>query len=274
MNCHRDLHMHTVYSDGGMTPAELANLAHAAELKVVSLTDHDCVDGIREMNEACEKLGIINIHGAEMSAHYGDEEVHILAYNPLLNSPEFARVLEANQAERKRRVISMIEKFKKVGYGISLEEVDSYKKGSYSSSFVVRAVCKKYGIKDVGGAIRHFFHELRFYEPTKAFDAFEMIELIHKFGATAVLAHPMRLGLPRGEKHTFIRKLAAHGLDGIEAFYKNNDAVTTKEYVDIARELNLKATCGGDVHFSNMPFFLKSLPELADYTVDLKSIEI
>lgn len=265
--------MHTVYSDGGMTPTELAGAAHAAGLSVVALTDHDNTDGIAEMDEACKSFGITNVHGAEMSSYYGDEEVHILAYNPNLNSEGFKRVLKSNQEERERRAVSMIEKFAANGYDVSFEEVESYRKGSFSSSFVVRAVCAKYGIKDVGWAIRHFFHEMKFHEPTKSFSAFEMVEAIHEAGATAVLAHPVRLRMSVSERADFIRKLAACGLDGIEAFYKKGGKEKAKEFVDLARELGLKCTCGGDVHFKGMPFFAESLPELSDFTVDLTKVD-
>lgn len=265
--------MHTVYSDGGMTPAELASAAHAAGLSVVALTDHDNIDGIAEMDEACKSFGIVNVHGAEMSSYYGDEEVHILAYNPNLNSEGFKRVIKTNQEERKRRAVSMIEKFETIGYDVSFEEVEKYRTGSFSSSFVVRAVCAKYGIKDVGWAIRHFFHELKFHEPTKSFSAFEMVEAIHDAGATAVLAHPVRLKMSAAERAVFIRRLAACGLDGVEAFYKGGGKEKAKEFVYLARELGLKCTCGGDVHFEGMPFFAESLPALNDHTVDLTKVE-
>lgn len=53
-----DLHVHTTYSDGAATPAEVVARAVALGLSVVAITDHDCIDGaeaaVRLAGERCE----------------------------------------------------------------------------------------------------------------------------------------------------------------------------------------------------------------------------
>lgn len=43
-----DMHMHTVYSDGLLRPAELARRAKAAGVELISFTDHDTLSGGEE----------------------------------------------------------------------------------------------------------------------------------------------------------------------------------------------------------------------------------
>lgn len=265
--------MHSVYSDGGMKPAEVARKAADDGLKVVALTDHDTVMGVPEMNAECEKLGIVNVCGCELSACYEGAEIHILAYRPDLDSSDFKYIISENQKERERRQYRLTERFKREGYKISQEDVDKEVVDSRSSSHVIRAVCKRNGM-DVDKAFYYFFHEKDYYEPTIRFNAFELLEGIHASKALAFLAHPMRIKLDDAEKFRFIKALAKTGLDGIEAFYKNTPDDVTKEYVALAKELDLKASCGGDVHFESASFYKNALPCLPDYFVDLDKISI
>ena len=46
-----DLHLHTTYSDGVLSPKDLVNLCYKNGLKYISITDHDCTDGIQESIE-------------------------------------------------------------------------------------------------------------------------------------------------------------------------------------------------------------------------------
>ena len=46
-----DLHMHTTASDGGSTPALLAEEVIAAGLRTIALTDHDTIEGIEPLHQ-------------------------------------------------------------------------------------------------------------------------------------------------------------------------------------------------------------------------------
>ena len=78
-----DLHMHTTYSDGRLTPEELVAAAKDAGLRYMAITDHDTVGGIGHLYETgmypCKSIRIIP--GIEFSAHHPLREIHILGYN-------------------------------------------------------------------------------------------------------------------------------------------------------------------------------------------------
>ncbi|MDD6221941.1 MAG: PHP domain-containing protein, partial [Lachnospiraceae bacterium] len=43
-----DLHVHSTFSDGTATPREIVQMAAAAGLSAMALTDHDTAAGVRE----------------------------------------------------------------------------------------------------------------------------------------------------------------------------------------------------------------------------------
>ena len=74
-----DLHTHSIYSDGSMTPAELVRHAKAEGLCAVALSDHDSLSGVAEAMAEGERIGIEVIPAIELSAE-SDTETHILGY--------------------------------------------------------------------------------------------------------------------------------------------------------------------------------------------------
>ena len=46
-----DLHVHTSFSDGKLTPEEIVAAAKAAGLTYLAITDHDTVDGVGHLYE-------------------------------------------------------------------------------------------------------------------------------------------------------------------------------------------------------------------------------
>lgn len=72
-----DLHMHTTFSDGWPTPAELVDhAAHRTHLDVIAVTDHDTIEGaLRAADRASRRKNLQVIVGEEVSSRDG----HILA---------------------------------------------------------------------------------------------------------------------------------------------------------------------------------------------------
>ena len=75
-----DLHIHTRYSDGGLTPEEVVNSAISGGVGLISVTDHDTMEGVDAAVCAAEKNGIKCAEGVEISAYDGDVKFHTLGY--------------------------------------------------------------------------------------------------------------------------------------------------------------------------------------------------
>jgi len=73
-----DLHNHSYYSDGVLSPTEVVKLAHQAGCDLFSLTDHDTTDGIAEAQLEADSLNLNLVNGVEISALWQNMAIHIL----------------------------------------------------------------------------------------------------------------------------------------------------------------------------------------------------
>ena len=81
MSSEVDLHLHTIASDGRLTPTDLVLMAARQGLKTIALTDHDTTDGLPEAYVAARGVpGLRIIPGIELSADVPGDEVHVLGY--------------------------------------------------------------------------------------------------------------------------------------------------------------------------------------------------
>jgi len=77
-----DMHIHTVASDGTWDVEELKNELLKNKIQIFSVTDHDSVDNIKNMQEVLDhKDNLIFIPGVELSAEYQGKEYHLTLYN-------------------------------------------------------------------------------------------------------------------------------------------------------------------------------------------------
>src|SRR5882762_2553824 len=72
-----DLHTHSTWSDGVLSPAELVALAATRQVQLLALTDHDTVAGCEAAAQACAAAGIAFLYACEMTSLWCGREVHI-----------------------------------------------------------------------------------------------------------------------------------------------------------------------------------------------------
>jgi len=58
-----DLHTHSYYSDGVLSPKEIIHKAVNADCQFISLTDHDSTEGLVEAEECANKFNLNFIKG-------------------------------------------------------------------------------------------------------------------------------------------------------------------------------------------------------------------
>ena len=98
-----DLHNHSYFSDGFLSPREIVRLASDANCDLFALTDHDSTSGIVEAKSEADKLGINLINGVEISAFWRNSAVHIVGLGIDIDNDELQTGLEFNQTLRKER---------------------------------------------------------------------------------------------------------------------------------------------------------------------------
>ena len=213
-----DLHMHSCYSDGERTPVQLIELAKEKGIDAVSLTDHDCIEGLDEMSRAAKNAGIAFVSGVELSC-YDKKDTHILGYKVDWHNDTFRNTLNSLQKSRIIRMEQMVERLIKGGFDITMDEVVAKSAGKVLGRPHVATVLVE---KGYGTNTRDIFNKYisagcPYYVPYQKLCVEEGIRLIHEAGGYAVLAHPKLLRYNTREFTTLICQYKKLGLDGIEA---------------------------------------------------------
>lgn len=250
-----DLHTHTIHSDGSATPSELVAAAAANGGIAIAMTDHDTVGGLAEGREAAAKLGLEFVNGVEISAEFSPGTMHILGYYIDDKDAELLRALEQLRQSREQRNPRIAERLRELGYDISYEEVarlagnDVVGRPHFARIMVQKGFAS--GIQD---AFDRFLGKgAAAYVEKKRPSPTESIELIHKAGGAAVLAHPYQLKLSPEDVERQVMELSELGLDGIEAIYSRHSAEQREQYSLLAARHGLLITGGSDYHGTYKP---------------------
>ena len=242
-----DLHIHSIYSDGTLKPAELIQKAVSRGLTGIALTDHDTVAGIAEANLEAVRYGLEFIPGVELTTDYGEVEVHILGYDYDLTAPKLLQKLELIVESRNERAKTILKKLNKHRIPLSWEKV----KAKTTSKFVGRAHI--FRAMEAAGFVNQEHRQELFeyylgkhglaYEPHREIGTFEAVGLINDSGGTPVLAHPGRM-----DNEKLICQLLEVGLKGLEVFYPTHTPDLVTRYLAIADRYHLFITGGTDYH--------------------------
>ena len=265
-----DLHMHTIYSDGDKTVEEVLKMCENKKLEYISITDHDTC---KQYNDVALKNNHIFsgkiIIGSELHAVFQKKNIEILAYNinpNIIN--EWCQKYYSEEKLRKQQDIcrqrlfdicnkhglvydeSKIRKPKKVSEYVErpiYEEVMKHKEnhkilGEFTESF---GIFFRKGLANPESS--YFMNHIEFRPPYK-----EVIDIIHKAGGKAFLAHPFEYKFK--DTIEFINDLRKEKeLDGIECFHPSANQEQRKILVEYAKNNNLYISGGSDYHGSPKP---------------------
>ncbi len=243
-----DLHLHTNFSDGTYTPEELAGHGKRVGLKVMSLTDHDTIDGCSRMTAACAELDIEFVSGCEFTVELDGYELHLLGYFLDLENTRLLSELAKYQEVRRNRIHEMVAKLNGLGIAITSEDVMRIADcDAPGRPHIGRALVKAGHCRNLDEAFQKWLKKDKPAWVSKAkLSAAEAIRLIHDADGLAVLAHP---GLYHRDE--VIPPLVELGMDGLECLYTRHSTPMTEHYLMLAEQYNLLVTGGSDCHGNN-----------------------
>ncbi len=240
-----DLHIHTHYSDSTLTPEEVVDVAHKKGFSAISITDHDCIDGIAPSVERAKKYDMEVIPGIELTAEEGNLELHILGYFIDWQEEWFVKKLKEIREARISRIYEMTAKLKEKGINIDPAKVFALSgPGAVGRLHLATVMYNEGLISSIGEAFRKYIGNnapcsVRKFKLTPQ----EAIEMILKLRGVPVLAHPHVLG-----RDDLIPGLIEKGMRGIEVYRTEHLDNVTLRYEDIAFEHGLLMTGGSDCH--------------------------
>ncbi len=240
-----DLHIHTIKSDGKLTPEEAILLAEKRNLKALAITDHDTIEGYKEALAYIENSDIELIPGVEISAQFKGRECHLLAYYFDLDSNEFNKLLLRQSYTRKQRMRTIVEILNSFGLEITYDEVRARANGGnigrpHAASILVERGYS-YNIRD---AFSQYLNTEKLGKINFAYpDIKEAVEIIKNAGGAAIVAHPGRLYYDEE-----IDELRESGIDGFECIHPSHTYEKQQFYSEYCDKHSLLKTGGSDYH--------------------------
>lgn len=242
-----DLHCHTTFSDGTMTPSELLHHAKEIGLSGIVITDHDTIEAYHEAPALAKKLGLLLGSGVEFSCMYRAMSVHVLGYDFDLNSPEILQLCRRHQERRRLRNKAILEKLSRLGMRIEEEELTALgAKGerTVGRPHIAQLMIQKGYVPSIKDAFNRFLGDGKpCYVPGEGITVEETIDILHQGGGKAFIAHPHLL-----EHARRIKELLKLPFDGIECYYAKFPADQQARWVQVARERGWLISGGSDFH--------------------------
>ncbi len=252
MNC--DLHNHSVYSDGTLTPAQLVSEAKKRDL-VIALTDHNTTAGLPEFVDEAQRQGVTAVPGIELSTQYDGRELHLLG---LFVRPEHYALLEGicRDFYKKKEVCDrrLTERLKKAGYEVDYDETRRrYPNGNTNRAHIAADLVEKGYVASVKEAFATLLKSGNgFYEPPERLGLMEGVHLLKGIGAVPVLAHPLQ-ELTEGALRALLPQAIEAGLVGMEVMHSSYSNEKIALAMAIAEEFFLEKSGGSDFHGQTKP---------------------
>lgn len=253
-----DIHCHTVYSDGTVTPTDMVRQAVELGLHGVGIADHDTTTGWDEATDAARAAGLPLLRGTEITAVADGLSVHMLAYQYDSENPHivalFTRLREA-RLKRTQRMVELLSKDYPISWDDVLAQVHQGERTTIGRPHIADALVAAGVYSNRSAAFAGVIGASSpYYLPTPSPAALEVVEAVRGAGGVSVVAHAADLSRnPRIISDECIEELAAAGLDGLEVWHRGNPADQRRRLLRLAKRLDLLVTGGSDWHGAGKP---------------------
>ncbi len=269
-----DLHMHSSYSnDGEFAPLELVEKCVKQQIKIMSITDHNCVQANEEAKIAAGTKDIIYIPGIEIDCIYQDSSFHMLGYGIDYQSADFKDIENHVRSQGFEASLQMLEKTQELGFRVTERDMwnvskDNYWSDTWTGEMFAEVLLSKQEYRNHPllkpyrtGGLRGDNPYVNFYwdfysqgKPCYAEIHYpqmdNIVDTIHQNHGLAVLAHP---GVNLKGKQNLLDGIVNLGIDGIEAFSSYHSPAQASNYYNDVKRYRLFTTCGSDFHGKTKP---------------------
>jgi predicted metal-dependent phosphoesterase TrpH len=246
-----ELHCHTTYSDGTLTPAELVQAAVTAGVRALAITDHDTLAGWQEAIAAARQCALDHdldhsleiVPGVELSTVWGDRSLHLLGFYP--NPAQLAPVLQDHIAGRKRRAQQILDKLAALGCPVEMPKLGVGM--APGRPHIAKALVDAGYVQTAQEAFERFLgDDGPAYVQYEKFLATDGVRLLRECGAVPVWAHPYLFrGGPLEETLTV---LLDAGLMGLEVYHPSHTPGQIERLAALCDRHSLLKTGGSDYH--------------------------
>ncbi|MGQ0577555.1 MAG: PHP domain-containing protein [Betaproteobacteria bacterium] len=244
-----DLHSHSTYSDGVLTPAALIERASRNRVTLLALTDHDEVRGLPEAAQAVREACIGFVPGVEISVTWAGLTVHVVGLGIDPRNPSLDRALAGIRDSRGLRAAQIAQKLGAAGVPNSLEGATRL---ASDTAVIGRGHFARFLVEQ-GHAASTKAAFKKYLSPGRcAYVAHQWVCLGHAIGwireagGHAVLAHPDRYRLTPLRMHALLDEFKQHGGQAIEV--GGGLRANPLPLVRLARHFGFSLSAGSDFH--------------------------
>jgi predicted metal-dependent phosphoesterase TrpH len=240
-----DLHIHTTFSDGLLTPEQVVVKAKENGLGVVAIVDHDAVGGIEPAMQEGKQHSVEVIPAVELSCIVGDNDIHIIGYYINYRKKDLIEVLTRIQNKRLERAKAMVKKLAEQGAEVEIERVlELAGSGTVGRPHIAQALLEEGHISSYDEAFwKYIGYHCPAYVPKEKLTPKEAMKLISDFHGISVLAHPMSYN-----NRSTINYLIDQGIRGLEVWRPDQSENDTRYLSNLVQMHNLLSTGGTDCH--------------------------
>ena len=250
-----DLHTHSIFSDGTLTPEELIDAAVAAGLSAVALTDHNSVNGLDRFVSYAADKPVEAVPGVEFTTMHHGQELHILGM--FLPCESYEAVTEYVRLAHDRKEASnliLAKRLNENGYPIDYDKLKAARPDGKVNRAHFAAALVDAGL--IGSRDEAFGTILSpsfgWYEEYERLDAIETIRFIRSVGAVPVWAHPL-FHVDYATCEAFLAEFKANGIVGMETEYSTYTSEDSAFAKSMCAKFGLLESGGSDFHGENKP---------------------
>jgi predicted metal-dependent phosphoesterase TrpH len=244
-----DLHCHSRYSDGSLTIEEILKLAEKNSIDVLSITDHDTVDGIDHFINT--DSNVQKVAGVEISVDWEKGTFHLVGLFIDHKNAKLIETLDKLKNYRRKRNINLIKNLSELlGREIKLEEISDENYGELGRPHIAKFMVKEGLVKSIDEAFEKYLAKGKpLYVPKSRLSLEESISLINSAGGISIIAHPITI--ITDDMDRFFSKMKDMGIDALEVYCSLHSENDAKKYLSISERYGFLVSMGSDFHGEN-----------------------
>lgn len=243
-----DLHSHTLFSDGVLSPSALVQRAVGNGVSTLAITDHDTVDAYRDLRLAGDQIKLIA--GIEFSTQWESTGVHVLGLNIDPGSDAICTGVRFQAGARLKRARRIADKLEKKGIKNAWEGASALSAGDYiGRPHFARYLVNSGQVKSMQAAFKKYLGDGKTGDVRQHWaDLPQIIQWIRDANGIAVLAHPLKYKMTRTRLKRLLDCFIRKGGQGMEVVSGKQLPYQTAGMAQLCKEKKLLASCGSDFH--------------------------
>jgi hypothetical protein len=267
-----DLHSHSYFSDGTLSPEQLIIRAETLQVSHLALTDHDTVAGLIEAHSHSQASPLTLINGIELSTTWNNQCFHIVGLN-----------IDPNDSTLQRGTLLLgqtrFERAEKIAYKLSKRGIPGamdYVLKKAGQGMITRSHFAQYLLEENHVSSFQSAFDKYLGDGKSAFVSTSWVELetavnwITDAGGQAIIAHPLQYKLTTNKLKRLLTAFKLAGGAGIEIVTGNNNPDDIRKASQFARTFDLYGSVGSDFHSDKNKWI--ELGRLAPLPHDIKPI--